>query len=140
MSLARRILFLCVANSARSQMAEGLAREMFGQGWEIASAGAQPSRVRPQAIEAMAEIGIDISHHRSKSIDEFELESFDLIVTLCGEDACPVVPAGVELQHWPIDDPVSDDPSISNETLRARFRGARDAIRARLSELAAGRD
>jgi len=140
MSESTRILFLCVANSARSQMAEGLARTMLDQGHEIASAGAQPSFVRPKAIEAMAEIGIDISQHRSKSIDEFELETFDLIVTLCGEDACPVVPAGVEVQHWPIDDPVSDDPEISNETLRARFRVARDAIRARLSELAAGRE
>lgn len=137
MSGARRILFLCVANSARSQMAEGLAREMFGPDYEIASAGAQPSFVRPQAIAAMAEIGIDISQHRSKSIDEFALESFDLIVTLCGEDACPVVPAGVEVQHWPIDDPVSDDPEVSPATLRTRFRRARDDIRARLEVLVA---
>jgi arsenate reductase len=99
--------------------------------------GAQPSFVRPQAIAAMAEIGIDISQHRSKSIDQFALERFDLIVTLCGEDACPVMPAGVELQHWPIDDPVSDDPQISPATLRARFRRARDDIRVRLEVLVA---
>lgn len=128
----QRILFLCVANSARSQMAEGLAREILGDGVSVASAGSAPSRVNPHAIEAMAEIGVDISNHRAKSIDEFELTDLDLIVTLCGEESCPVLPPEVEKLHWPIDDPASDDPSISDAEMRARFRTARDEIRKRM--------
>lgn len=127
-----RILFLCVANSARSQMAEGLAREMLSDDFEVASAGSAPSRINPYAIEAMAEIGIDISNHRSKSIDEFGLADLDLVVTLCGEESCPVLPPEVEKLHWPIDDPASDDPSISTEEMRERFRRAREEICTRI--------
>lgn len=133
-----RILFLCVANSARSQMAEGLARAMFGDEVEVASAGSAPTRVNPYAIEAMAEIGIDISQQRSKSIEEVEPASFDRIITLCGEESCPVLPLAVEKLHWPIDDPASDDPSIGPEEMRRRFARARDEIKARLEALDVG--
>lgn len=135
MNRPRRILFLCVANSARSQIAEGLAREMFGNEVEVASAGSAPSRVNPYAIETMADIGIDISNHRSKAIDEFEVSDFDRVVTLCGEESCPVLPPDVEKLHWPINDPASDDTSIGPDEMRRRFGRARDEIKARIASL-----
>lgn len=135
MSRRQRILFLCVANSARSQMAEGLARSMLGDDFEVASAGSAPSRVNPYAIEAMAEIGIDISHHRSKAIDEFDLDEVDRVITLCGEESCPVLPPAVEKLHWPIADPASDDTSIVADEMRRRFRKTRDEIRKRMESL-----
>lgn len=85
--------------------------------------------------EAMAGTGIDISDHRSKAIDEFEVADFDLVVTLCGEESCPVRPSDVEKLHWPIDDPASDDPSIGPDEMRRRFEQARDEIRARMALL-----
>ena len=138
MSRPQRILFLCVANSARSQMAEGLARAMLGDEFEVSSAGSAPSRVNPYAIEAMADIGIDISSHRSKAIDEFDVAGFDLVVTLCGEESCPVLPPGVDKLHWPIADPASDDPSIGRDEMRRRFEQARDEIKARMASLEVG--
>ena len=131
----KRILFVCVANSARSQMAEGLARRMFGDRIEVMSAGSQPSKVHPYAIEAMAEIGIDIAHHRSKSVDEIDTQALDFVVTLCAEEVCPVLPGGVKRLHWPIADPASTDSSLSPEKMRHRFRTARDQIRARIPTL-----
>lgn len=132
-----RILFLCVANSARSQMAEGLARHLLGDGVEVMSAGSEPTAINPFAIEAMAEIGIDISAQRAKSIDEMDVASFDLIVTLCAEEVCPVVPGRVKRLHWPIGDPASRDPSLPTNQLRDRFRAARDAVKSRIEDLAA---
>lgn len=131
-----RILFLCVANSARSQMAEGLARQMLGPDAAVMSAGSQPSTVNPYAIEAMAELGIDISGHRSKSANEIDPTAIDLVVTLCAEEVCPILPGHVCRLHWPIPDPASKDPALTPETLRARFRAARDDIRSRLVEIA----
>lgn len=136
----RRILFLCVANSARSQMAEGLARQMLGDGVEVTSAGSQPSDLNPYAVEAMAEIGIDISGQYSKSVDEIALEGIDLIVTLCAEEVCPAVAASTQRRHWPIPDPASSDPAIAPDDLRTRFRTARDRIRAQLAGLKAKPD
>src|SRR3546814_531129 len=127
-----RILFLCVANSARSQMAEGLARHLLGDRATVMSAGSAPSRVNPYAIEAMAEIGIDISGQRSKSVDHIDPAGVDLVVTLCAEEVCPVLPGRVRRLHWPIADPASSDPTLTPEDLRARFRTARDQIKARL--------
>ncbi|MBW8270285.1 arsenate reductase ArsC [Caldovatus aquaticus] len=124
------ILFLCVANAARSQMAEGLARARFGPGRRIASAGSRPGVLHPLAVAAMAEIGIDISGQRSKGIEEVDLSRFDTIVTLCAEEVCPVVPGRVRRLHWPIPDPAAAG------TLEA-FRAARDAIARRLDELPA---
>jgi arsenate reductase len=127
-----KILFLCVANSARSQMAEGLARAMFGDRAEVASAGSAPSRVNPLAIAAMAEAGIDISAHRSKSISEVNAADFDLIITLCADEVCPVVPGRVKQLHWPLPDPAAAPPDQAAE----RFRSVRDEIARRLKTLA----
>ena len=134
--MSRRILFLCVANSARSQMAEGLARALLGERAQVQSAGSRPSSVNPYAIEVMRELGIDLSGQRSKSIDEIDVAALDLIVTLCAEEICPVPPPGARRLHWPIPDPASD-PGLSPEALRDRFRSARDEIRARLAVLPA---
>ena len=132
-----RILFLCVANSARSQMAEGLARGLFGNRAEVLSAGSQPSRVNPFAIEAMAEIDIDISDQRSKSVDEIDVTRIDLVVTLCAKEVCPVFPGRVRRLHWPIPDPASTDSSLSTDEMRNRFRMARDRISMHLETLRA---
>ena len=131
----KRILFLCVANSARSQMAEGLARHILGDRAEVMSAGSQPSKVNPYAIEAMAETGIDIGHHRSKSVDVIDTQALDLVITLCAEEVRPVLPGRVRRLHWPIEDPASPDPSLSPEKMRHRFRAARDEVRARIEAL-----
>lgn len=124
-----RILFLCVANSARSQMAEGLARAMLPETVEVASAGSAPSRLNPLAVEALREAGIDIAHHRSKSVDEVAPETADLIVTLCSDEVCPVAPGRVRRLHWPI-----ADPAAAGDI--AAFRAARDQIRGRVEVLA----
>jgi arsenate reductase len=128
----KRVLFLCVANSARSQMAEGLARKMLGRDVEVLSAGSRPSKVNPYAIEAMSEIGIDISGHRSKSVDDVDPGSVDTVITLCADEVCPILPGRVQRLHWPIPDPASDNPTISAEDLRRRFRVARDEVEARI--------
>ncbi|MDI1477600.1 arsenate reductase ArsC [Polyangium sp. y55x31] len=131
------ILFLCVANSARSQMAEGLARSRFGDHVRVQSAGSRPSRVNPYAIEVMREIGIDLTTHASKSVDTIDPASVDLVVTLCAEEVCPVFLGKIQRLHWPIPDPAHDDPSSSREQMLERFRTARGQIQARLEELAA---
>jgi arsenate reductase len=135
--MTRRILFLCVANSARSQMAEGLARALLADRVQVLSAGSQPSRVNPYAIEVMAELGIDISGQRSKSVDEIAADGLDLVVTLCAEEVCPVLPGRTRRLHWPIPDPASTDSALSPEDLRQRFRSARDQIQARIQILTA---
>lgn len=124
-----RILFLCVANSARSQMAEGLARAILPDSVEVASAGSAPAILNPLAVEAMGEAGVDIAGHRSKSVDDVAPETADLIVTLCAEEVCPVVPGAVRRLHWPIADPAAGGDI-------AAFRTARDQIRARIEVLA----
>jgi arsenate reductase (thioredoxin) len=129
------ILFLCVANSARSQMAEGLARHMLGSDVTVLSAGSAPSIVNPYAVEAMAELGIDISAQRSKSVDDIDTATLDLVVTLCAEEVCPVLPGRVRRLHWPIPDPASTDNAISPDAMRERFGTARDQIKARLRSL-----
>jgi arsenate reductase len=129
------ILFLCVANSARSQLAEGLARKMF-PGFRIQSAGSRPSRVNPFAIEVLAERGIDASMHTSKPVSDIDPASVDLVITLCAEEVCPTFLGRAERLHWPIPDPASDDPGLTPEDLRARFRAARDEIARRLEALA----
>lgn len=133
--MKKRVLFLCVANSARSQMAEGLARAMLGEQVDVLSAGSQPSKVNPYAIEAMAEIGIDISGQRSKSVDEVDAASVDAVVTLCADEVCPVLPGRVLRLHWPVADPASSDPALSAQQMQQRFRIAREQIRERLTEL-----
>jgi arsenate reductase len=127
------LLFLCVANSARSQMAEGLARARFGPAVNVQSAGSQPSRVNPLAIRALAEIGIDITHCRSKSVEEIDPKTVDLVVTLCAEEVCPVLPGNVKRLHWPLPDPAAAE-GTGEERLQ-RFRETRDEIARRIREL-----
>ena len=130
------VLFLCVANSARSQLAEGLARARFGDRLTIQSAGSSPTKVNPFAIEIMAEAGLDISSHASKLVDTIDAETVDLVVTLCVEEVCPAFLRPVRRLHWPIPDPASREPLPDGE-LRARFRAARHRIAARLDGLEA---
>ncbi len=127
-----KILFLCVANSARSQMAEGLARHLFGSGADIMSAGSVPTKPNPYAIEAMRDRGIDITGHTSKSFDTLDAAAFDYVITLCAEEICPWLPGKTQRLHWPIDDPASSDPALTPEDFRQRFARARDEIEARI--------
>lgn len=132
------ILFLCVANSARSQMGEGLARQLF-PAFKIQSAGSRPSQVNPFAIEALAELGIDASTHQSKSVQDIDPTTVDLVITLCAEEVCPAFLGKAERLHWPIPDPASEDPELTADDLRARFQAGRDEIRRRLEALGAQR-
>ena len=129
------VIFLCVQNSARSQMAEGIARAIAPPGVTVYSAGSEPSHVRPQAIAVMAEQGIDLSTHRSRGLSEVPVDKADVIVTLCAEEFCPVVP-GARSLHWPIPDPAGSDEAWEDQLLR--FRTARDEIRRRLEAFFAG--
>jgi arsenate reductase len=126
---ARHVLFLCVANSARSQMAEGIARSLAPEGVSVSSAGSMPSSVRPQAVVALAEVGIDISGHRSKGVDEVE-RPVDVVITLCAEEACPVWLGAALRLHWPLPDPAAAG-GTEGERLAA-FREVRDELRRRL--------
>ena len=128
----KRILVLCTGNSARSQMGEGLFRAESGDGFEVFSAGTKPGSVRPEAIAVMKQIGIDISGHRSKSVDEFSGQSFDYVVTVCdnARDSCPVFPAATKRIHWSVEDPAAVEGSEA-ERLSA-FRRIRDQINERV--------
>ena len=137
MRMYTSILFLCVANSARSQMAEGLARGMFGKRVRVQSAGSRPSSVHPNAIVVMRELGIELTAHHSKSTRAIDPASVQLVITLCAEEVCPVWPGEIDRQHWPIPDPATSDPTVTPEALLARFRSARDELRARLVAFAA---
>jgi len=125
----KSILFLCVANSARSQMAEGLGRLIFGDRVRVQSAGSEPSRINPYAIEVMRELGVDLATHHSKSVETIDPDSVDTVITLCAEEVCPLWLGRARRIHWPIPDPASSDASLSREDMLARFRAARDAIR-----------
>ena len=109
MTTRARVLILCTANSARSQMAEGLLRHEGGERFQVVSAGTQPSRVRPEAIAVMREIGIDISGQRSKSVEEFIGQDFDHLITVCdtARQSCPVFSGTTTLTHWSIEDPAA---------------------------------
>jgi len=132
----KSILFLCVANSARSQMAEGLARNLFGDRVRVQSAGSEPSKVNPYAIEVMREKGIDLTTHTSKSVQTIDPATVDTVITLCAEEVCPVFLGKATRIHWPIDDPASSDPALTREQMIQRFRVARDRIEERLKNLA----
>jgi arsenate reductase len=138
-SPALRLLFLCVANSARSQMAEGLARQRFGASAHVQSAGSRPAVLHPLAIAAMAELGIDISAQRSKSVETIDASSVDVVITLCAEEVCPLFLGQAERLHWPIPDPASDQASLSDAQRMQAFRAARDAISAQLERLGSRR-
>jgi arsenate reductase (thioredoxin) len=134
------ILFLCVANSARSQMAEGLARDLFADAVRVQSAGSEPSRVNPFAIQAMAELGIDLSAHASKSVETIDPGSVDLVITLCAEEVCPVFLSRASRMHWPLQDPDRKHEDLPDEQRLEHFRVARDQIRGRLEVLKALRN
>ncbi|HZN01282.1 MAG TPA: arsenate reductase ArsC [Pyrinomonadaceae bacterium] len=138
MSEKQRVLILCTGNSARSQMAEGLLREMSGDRYDVASAGVAPSHVRPEAIAAMKEIGIDISSHRSKSVAEFVDQEFDFVITVCdnANEQCPVFPGRTQRIHWSFEDPAAAEGDVE-ERLRV-FRRVRDEIRGRLEQFISG--
>jgi arsenate reductase len=130
----KRVLILCTGNSARSQMAEGLLRDLAGERFEVASAGVSPSHVRPEAITVMREIGIDISQHRSKSVDEFTDQAFDYVITVCdnANEHCPVFPGNTERIHWSFEDPAT---AQGDEQARLSvFRRVRDQIRHQLRD------
>lgn len=151
----KSILFLCVANSARSQMAEGLARRRFGGRVRVQSAGSRPGRVHPIAMKAMEEIGIGLDDHRSKSVDTIDPASVDTVITLCAEEVCPAWLGEARRLHWPIADPAVTDPATGDpatgdpaaedpmtgapgpDAALARFRAARDRIDGRLAILEA---
>ena len=124
----KRVLFLCTHNSCRSQMAEGLLRHHGGKQFEVFSAGTSPSRVHPMAVEVMEEQGIDLTGQRSKSIDEFLGQDFDLIVTTCDDarETCPVFPGQAEMLHWGLEDPAGAEGS-REEKLKV-FRRGRDEL------------
>lgn len=134
MTKAKRVLILCTGNSVRSQMAEGLLRSACGNRFEVFSAGTHPSVVNPHAIEAMLERGIDISRHRSKSVDEFDGQDFDYVIAVCdnANENCPVFPRHTKRIHWSFEDPAA--ASGSKEEKLKVFRRVRDEIAARLSE------
>jgi arsenate reductase len=128
----KRVLILCTGNSARSQMAEGLLRHLAGDRFEVASAGVSPTHVRPEAITAMREIGIDISDHHSKSVDEFADQGFDYVITVCdnANEQCPVFPGKTERIHWSFEDPAAAEGE-ENARLDV-YRRVRDEILQRL--------
>ncbi len=135
---ARSVLFVCTHNSARSQMAEGLLRHLGGDAFESLSAGTEETHVRPLAIRAMDELGIDITSHESKTIDRYLDRSIDLVVTVCDHaaDTCPQFPSGAAYRHWSFPDP-SKAEGTEEEQLEA-YRTVRDAIRERIEALVAG--
>jgi arsenate reductase len=124
-------LFLCVANSARSQMAEGLARSLAPAGVTISSAGSRPSKVNPLAIKALDEIGIDLRGHFSKSVDTIPAEGVGVVITLCAEEECPVFLGKARRLHWGLPDP--GGAGLSDEQKLQSFRDVRDELRRRLS-------
>jgi len=129
---ARRVLFLCTHNSARSQMAEGFLRELGAGRFDVASAGTEPRGLNPLAVQAMAEEGIDISLQESKTLERYLSEPFDLVVTVCDEanEACPYFPNAKERRHWSFPDPSAVQGD--DETRFAAFRAVRDAVRERI--------
>ena len=129
----RHILFLCVANSARSQMAEGIARSLAPQGVRVSSAGSFPASVRPEAIRVLNEIGIDISGHRSKGLDSIDAGSVDAVITLCAEEVCPAFLGKAHRVHWGLPDPAG--VTGTEEARLDAFRSVRDELLRRLKVL-----
>ena len=131
--MGKRVLILCTGNSCRSQMAQGLWNQLGAGRWEAFSAGSQPSGyVHPLALVAMKEVEIDIAAGRSKHVDEFAGQAFDLVVTVCdnAKETCPVMPGAKQTLHWPFDDPAAATGSESKQM--AVFARVRDEIRDRI--------
>ena len=136
--MKERVLILCTGNSARSQMAEALLRREAGGQFEVESAGTKPRIVRPEAISVMRELGVDISGHRSKHVNEFDGERFDYVITVCdnAKESCPVFPGAVKRLHKSFEDPAAVNGS--EEERLAAFRRVRDELREYLREFASG--
>ena len=135
MSTAKqRVLILCTGNSCRSQMAEGLLRNLAGDRFEAFSAGTQPTQVNPRAIKAMNELGIDISNHKSQSVENFLDQEFHYVITVCdaARETCPVFPNSKASLHWSFEDPA--EATGNEEEVMSVFRKVRDEIRKRLRE------
>lgn len=132
-----RVLFLCTHNSARSQMAEGLLRTAGGDRYEALSAGTEATSVRPEAIRVMAELGIDISGHESKTLERYLGAPIDWLITVCDQarEACPVLPGVGRQLHWSVEDPSLVDGS--DEERLAAFRDARDDLAGRIAAFVA---
>jgi arsenate reductase len=130
--MKRRVLFLCTGNSARSQMAEGLLRHLAGDVFDAFSAGTHPAGLNPMTVEAMREIGVDLSNHRSKHVEEVIGQPFDCVITVCdrAKESCPIFPGGVTMRHWPFEDPAAGP----HETQLQNFRRVRDEIADRLCQ------
>ena len=123
------ILFMCVANSARSQLAEGIATAMFGNKAAFYSAGSKPSKINPLAIKVLKEISVDISGHTSKSVEDIPQKNFDYVITLCAEEVCPIFLGKTIKLHWPFQDPAGEfDPELAE----IKFRRTRDLIKEKL--------
>jgi len=136
--MKQRVLFLCTHNSCRSQMAEGLVNHFLGERFEAFSAGTEATRVNPLAEKVLQEIGIDISHHRSKTLDEYSGETFEHVITLCGDanEKCPLFFGGVKRVHIGFDDPSLH--SGSEDEILPEYRRIRDEIRDRLTVFLTG--
>jgi len=132
------LLFMCVANSARSQIAEGLARSLVPAGVRVWSAGTRPCSVRPEAVQVMAEIGIDISGQYSKAVDVIPRDDVDTVITLCAEEVCPVFFGQVRRLHWAMPDPAAVEGP--GEARMDAFRQTRDELRRRIAGLLVGED
>ncbi len=135
--MPERVLFLCTGNSCRSQMAEGLLRSLGGRAYEAFSAGTEPHGLNPMAVEAMGEIGIDISSQQPESVEAYRGNAFDHVITVCdyARETCPVLPGGRQ-HHWSFDDPAA--ATGSRDERMAVFRRVRDEIAARLRQFAGG--
>src|ERR1035441_2205025 len=133
--MKKRVLILCTGNSARSQMAEGLLRHAAGEAFEVESAGTKPGNVRPEAIAAMRELGIDIGAHRSKHVDELAGQQFDYVITVCdnAKESCPVFMGAVKRLHHSFDDPPQASVGSDEERMKI-FRRVRDELREYLHE------
>jgi arsenate reductase len=127
----KHLLFLCVANSARSQMAEGIARSLAPAGVKVSSAGSRPSKVNPLAIQALDEIGLDLRGHHSKSVETIPPDGVDVVITLCAEEECPVFLGKARRIHWGLPDP--GGAGLSDEQKLQSFRDVRDELRRRLA-------
>ena len=134
--MKRTVLFLCTNNSCRSQMAEGILKQVAADTFEVCSAGVSPTHVHPLAIRVMQEIGIDISGQRSKSVDEFSGKEFDYVITVCdnARQSCPFLPGKYKLLHWDLEDPASAEGELLKDRLKV-FRKIRDQIRGEIEKL-----
>lgn len=131
----KTILFLCTGNSCRSQMAEGFLKHFGGNNYRVFSAGTKPAGVNPKAVKVMDEAGIDIRGQSSEAVTGSLLEKADMLITLCGDarDSCPVLPGGVEVRHWPLEDPAR--VKGGEEEVMQQFRAVRDRIKTNVLKL-----